>query len=129
MTAYILSAKTGIGRQVVYLVNVTENSTLNTLVLNNLANNSAISSTNDQDLLWVWVGVHGQMSDHLLVGEFITLSALDGVIEYQDMAVVGRFENEDILVFALLVVKDLLDFESHGLARPHVVGDFAEPSI
>jgi hypothetical protein len=53
---------------------------------------------------------------------------LDDVVEHEDRAVVGGLKDEDILVLALLVVKNLLDLESHGLARPHV-GDLAEPAI
>ena len=68
------------------------------------------------------------MGDHLLVCELIALSALDDVVQHQDSAVVGRLEDEDVLVLALLVAEDVLDFEGHGLARPHI-GDLAEPAI
>ena len=111
-----------------HLINVAENSLLNALVLDDLAQHSSVTTANDQDLLWVWVGEHGQVGDHLLVCKLVTLGALDNIIENQDIAVIGRFEDEDILVFALLVVKDLLDLEGHGLAWPHV-GDLAEPAI
>jgi hypothetical protein len=62
------------------------------------------------------------------VRELIALGALDDVVEYQDGAVVGRLEDEDVLVLALLVVEHLVDLERHGLAGPHV-GDLAEPAI
>ena len=68
------------------------------------------------------------MSDHLLVGELVTLNALNDVIQDQDVAVVGRLEDQDILVLALLVVKDLLNPERHGLARPHL-RNLTEPAI
>jgi hypothetical protein len=64
--------------------------------------------------------------DH--VRKLIALGALNNVVEHQDGAVVGRLEDEDVLVLALLVVKDLVDLERHGLAGPHV-GDLAEPAI
>lgn len=79
------------------------------------------------------------MSDHLLVSislsafrsvscfldncalrELIPLGALDDIIQNQHSAIVARFEYEDILVFAFLVVKDIVDLEGHGLTRPHV---------
>jgi hypothetical protein len=62
------------------------------------------------------------------IRELVTLGALDDVVQDEDHAIVGRFEDEDILVLALLVVKNLLDLEGHGLTGPHV-GDLAEPAI
>lgn len=111
-----------------YLVDVAENGLLNTVVLDDLTENASITTANNQDLLWVWVGVHGQVGDHLLVRELITLGALNDIVEDQNGTVVGGFEDEDVLVFALLVVDDVLDLQCHSLTRPHV-GDLAEPSI
>jgi hypothetical protein len=103
-------------------------------VLDNLTQDAAVTTADDQDLLRVGVGVHGQVSDHLLVAislsasdssaslcsynvrELVALSALDDVVEDKDHAVVGRLEDEDVLVLALLVVDDLLDLEGHGRA-------------
>jgi hypothetical protein len=64
----------------------------------------------------------------VVIRELIPLGGLDDVIQDQDSPVVGGLEDEDVLVFALLVVEDLLDLEGHGLAGPHV-GDLAEPAI
>jgi hypothetical protein len=97
-------------------------------VLDDLTKDASITSANDQNLLGAWMRVHGQMSDHLLVGKLITLGALDDVVENENSAIVGRFEDENVLVFAFLVVDDILDLQSHGLARPHV-RDLAEPAI
>lgn len=99
-----------------HLINVTQDSLLNSLVLDNLAQHTTIATTNDQDLLGVGVGVHGQVSDHLLVRELVTLGALDDIVQHKDSAVVGGLKDQDILVLALLVVEDLLDLEGHGLA-------------
>ncbi len=99
-----------------YLVNVAKDGLLNALVLDDLAQDTAITTTNDQDLLGVGVGVHGQVGDHFLVRELVTLGALDDVVQDQDGAIVGGLEDQDILVLALLVVEDLLDLEGHGLA-------------
>jgi hypothetical protein len=40
---------------------------------------------------------------------------LDSTVENENVSVVGRFENENVLVERLLHVEDLLDPESHGL--------------
>lgn len=85
-------------------------------MLDNFTEDTAVTATNDQDLLGVRVRVHGQVSDHLLVGELIPLSALDDIVQDQDGTVVGRLEDQDVLVLALLVVQHLLDLQSHGLA-------------
>jgi hypothetical protein len=53
---------------------------------------------------------------------------LNDVVENEDSAVVGGLEDEDVLVLALLVMKNLLDLEGHGLTGPHA-GDLAEPAI
>jgi hypothetical protein len=66
--------------------------------------------------------------NHLLVCELVTLGALNDIVEDEDGAIVGGLEDQDILVFALLVVEDVLDLESHSLARPHL-RDLAEPAI
>lgn len=53
------------------LVNVAENGLLDGVVLDNLTENTTVTTTDDEDLLGVGVGVHGQVSDHLLVAVFI----------------------------------------------------------
>lgn len=50
-----------------YLVNLAEGDLLNTLVLDNLTQDTTITSSDDQDLLGVGVGVHGDVGHHLLV--------------------------------------------------------------
>ena len=110
------------------LVNIAQNHLLDALMLDNLAQNTSVATTNDQNLLWIGVRVHGQVCDHLLVCELITLGALDDIIENEDHSVVGRLKDQDVLILGLLVVDDLFDFESHGLARPHL-GNLVEPAI
>ena len=110
------------------LIDVTQDGLLNGLVLDDLTEDTTVTTTDDEDLLGVGVGVHGQVSDHLLVGELITLGALDNVVQDKDTAVVGGLEDEDILVLGLLVVQDLLNLEVHGLTGPHA-GLLGEPSI
>jgi hypothetical protein len=111
-----------------YLINVAQDRLLNAVVLDDLAQDTSITAADNEDLLGVWVREHGQVSDHLLVGELITLGALDDIVEDEDIAIGLGLKDEDILVLGLLVVEDLLDLEGHSLARPHV-GDLAEPAI
>lgn len=85
-------------------------------MLDNLSEDTTVTTTDDEDLLGVGVRHHAEVGDHLLVGELVTLSALNDVVENENIAVVGGLEDEDILVLALLVVEDLFDAESHGLA-------------
>jgi hypothetical protein len=97
-------------------------------VLDNLTEDTTITTTDDQHLLGVGVRVHGEVSDHLLVRELIALRGLDDVVQHENVTVVGGLEDENILVQGLLVVEDLLDLEGHGLAGPHV-RDLTEPAI
>jgi hypothetical protein len=103
-------------RATTHLVNVAEDGLLDALVLDDLAEDTAVAAANDKHLLGVGVRVHGQVGDHLLVRELIALGGLDDVVQDQDVAVVGGLEDQDVLVLALLVVQHLLDPESHGLA-------------
>jgi len=73
MTAYsigeycsVLLAMSGIIEEG-HLVDVAENSLLNTLVLDDLTEDTTVTTANDKNLLGVGVGVHCKMSDHLLV--------------------------------------------------------------
>jgi hypothetical protein len=63
-----------------------------------------------------------------IIRELITLGALNDVVQHQNCAVVARFEDKNVLVFALLVVEDLINLQGHSLPRPHV-GNLAEPAI
>lgn len=62
------------------------------------------------------------------VREFIRLGGLDDIVKHEHSAVVAGFEDEYILIFGFLVVKDLVDFEGHGLPWP-LLRDLAEPAI
>jgi hypothetical protein len=110
------------------LVNVAESGGLDGLVLDDLAQDTTVTTTDDENLLGVGVGVQGQVGDHLLVGELITLGALDDVVQNKDGTVVAGVEDEDVLVLGLLVVQDTVNLEAHGLARPHA-GLLGEPAI
>lgn len=51
----------------VYLINVTEDSFLDTLMLDDLTQNTAITTADDKYLLGIGVGIHGKVGDHLLI--------------------------------------------------------------
>jgi hypothetical protein len=103
------------------LVDIAEDGLLDRVMLDHLAEDTAVTTADDEDVLGVGVGVHGEVGDHLLVGELVALGALDDVVEDEDSAVVGGLEDKDVLVFGLLMVEDRVDFEDHGLAGPPAV--------
>jgi hypothetical protein len=98
------------------LINIAKDSQLDAVMLDNLSKDTSVTTTNNQDLLWVWVGVHGQVGDHLLVAarffasvsessslcggmnlrELVSLSGLDDAVENKNISVVGGFEDQDL---------------------------------
>jgi hypothetical protein len=50
-----------------YLIDVAEDGLLDALVLDDLTEDTAVTTANDENLLGVGVGVEGKVSDHLLV--------------------------------------------------------------
>lgn len=62
------------GKSVHYLINVTQDSFLDGLVLDDLTEDTTVTATNDKDLLRVGVGIHGKVGDHLLVARCDTIS-------------------------------------------------------
>lgn len=51
----------------IYLVDVAEGGLLDSVVLDNLTQDTTITTANDKNLLWVGVRVHRKMGNHLLV--------------------------------------------------------------
>lgn len=86
------------------LVDVAQDGLLDGLVLDDLAQDTAVTAANDQHLLGVRVRVHGQVGDHLLVGELVALGALDDIVEHQHVSVVAALEDQHVLVLGLFVV-------------------------
>jgi hypothetical protein len=111
------------GSERTHLVNVAQGDLLDRLVLEHLTDNTAVTTTDDEDVDGVGVGGQGQVRDHLLVAttfqrfsdsprlpaapwaseadgdsrELVTLRALDDAVEDEDIAVRRRREDEDIL--------------------------------
>lgn len=110
------------------LVDVAQGSLLDGSVLDDLTEDTTVTTADDENLLGVGVGVHGEVSDHLLVGELVALGALDDIVENEDHTVVAALEHKHILVLGLLVVDDLVDLKAHSLAGPHG-GLLREPAI
>lgn len=98
------------------LVDITQGHVLDGIVLQDLPDHTTVSTTDDEDVLGVRVRGHGQVGDHLLVGEFITLRTLDDAVQDEDVAVGGRTKDEDVLVKRFFGMEDLFDLEGHGLA-------------
>lgn len=98
------------------LVDITEGNVLDRVVLEDLSDDTTVTSTDDENVLGVRVRSHGQVGNHLLVGELVTLGALDDAVEDEDVAVGRGTEDEDVLVEGLFGVKDLFDLKGHGLA-------------
>lgn len=103
------------------LVNVTEDSLLDALVLDDLAENTTVTAADDEDLLGVRVGVHGQVGDHLLVAffqlagfiepgvylrELVTLSDLDGAVENEHITVISGFKDQNLFHVSKMLGKD-----------------------
>ena len=51
----------------IYLINIAQCDLLHAFVLQNFSNNTTISTSNDQNILGVGMGCHGEVSDHLLI--------------------------------------------------------------
>jgi len=75
------------------LVNITQDSFLHTIVLDNFPENTTITTANDQYLLRARVREHGQMCNHLLISKLVSLGALNDIVKNEDGSVVGRFED------------------------------------
>jgi len=62
-----------------YFVDVAENSLLNALMLDDLTEDTTVTTANNKNLLGVGVGVHRKMGDHLLVTGEARLLALAAI--------------------------------------------------
>jgi hypothetical protein len=88
-------------------------------MLAHLSQHTTISSTNDENLLRLLLGKHGQMSNHFLVRELIALSHLNHSIKNEHNAISLGLEDQDVLELTLSVEKHLFDFNAEALAGPH----------
>jgi hypothetical protein len=141
------------GKQIVYLVDITEDCLLNGVMFDHFAQDASIATPNDKDFLRIRVRIHSEVGDHFLIAmavvshsklppaysfsttrhcssslwnegsdirKFVPFRALDDIIQDQHSTVVTALKDQDILELGLLMVKNLVDLERHGLSRPHV---------
>lgn len=78
------------------LVNVTKNSLLDASVLDDLTENTTITTANDKDLLGIRVRVKSKMSNHLLVSELVTLGGLNSTIQNKNVTVISTLKDKDL---------------------------------
>lgn len=97
------------------LVNVAEHGLLDTGVLDDLTENTTVTAANDKNLLGVGVGVEGEVGDHLLVSELITLGHLNGAVQNEDIAVVSALKDQDLSIASLAIVLFCLSSEINQL--------------
>jgi hypothetical protein len=95
-------------------------------MLDNFPEDTTVPSTDNENFLWVGMRIHSEMSDHFLVSKgsiqsdaeairkLITFRSLNDSIKNEDVAVIGAFKYENILIFGFLDGNDFLDFQSHG---------------
>lgn len=86
------------------LVNVAEHGLFDAGVLDDLAENTAVTASNDKNLLWVGVGVEGEVGNHLLVSKLVTLRHLNGAVQNKNIAVVGALKDQDLPICSVSIV-------------------------
>jgi hypothetical protein len=69
-----------------YLVDLADGDRLHARVLDDLANDTAITAADDEHMLRIRVREERQVSDHLLVRALITIGQLNHTIEDEDIA-------------------------------------------
>ena len=86
---------------------------------------TAVTGTDDQDILGLLVHGHGHMHDHLVVDELVALGQHDVAVQRQHTAKLRCFKNVDALIVALLGVKlavdpdAVLDIRGVKFRKPH----------
>lgn len=101
--ALILVSDGGVGEELAGginddLINLANVELLDGRVASKLTEDTSITSSDDQNLLGVGVGEHGQVGEGLLVRALVTLSDLDGIVQNQSVSVSLGLEDQDILL-------------------------------
>ena len=86
-------------------IHLDEVDTLDAVIAGELPHDTAVTGTDDEDVLRVPVDSHRYMGDHLIVDELVTLGQHDIAIKGQHTAELRCFEDVDALVVALLRVE------------------------
>jgi hypothetical protein len=58
-----------------YFIDVAESGFLDGGVLDDFTEDTTVSTTNDEHFLWIGVGIHGKVSNHLLVPKIISIQS------------------------------------------------------
>lgn len=100
--ALILVSDGGVGEELAGginddLINLADVELLDGRVAGKLTEDTSITSSNNQNLLGVGVGEHGQVGEGLLVRALVTLGDLDGIVQNQGVSVSLRLEDQDVL--------------------------------
>lgn len=98
-------------------------------MLDDFADDSAVTAANDEDVARVWMRIESRVRHHLLVGALVALGYLDVAVERQHAAVRRRLVDDDLLVLRALLVDFGTDLYRHGLARPQLRLQLAEPTL
>ncbi|ELU41266.1 hypothetical protein AG1IA_04705 [Rhizoctonia solani AG-1 IA] len=104
-------------------INIAKDDLLDSVVLEDLADNTTVTTANYKDFLWVGMRSERNMRNHFLVAtygsisyfidisrakpnvrEFITLSALNDSVENENVSKCLRLENKNVLVLGLFNV-------------------------
>eukprot|EP00960_Hanusia_phi_P004396 128694-Hanusia_phi.AAC.1 len=91
---------------------------LDAVMPHDLPQHAAVSSSDDTHVLGVGVGEEREMRDHLVVGELVSLRALDHSVQRHHLPVRLRLIHRHVLVLGLAMEQVRLDLDRHGLSRP-----------
>src|SRR4030042_2412941 len=82
---------------------------LNSFMFQNLSDYPSITTTNNNNLRWTWMGLHDNMGEHFMVKKFISFSELDNFIKDKHSPIIWIFYNHNLLKLALALIKDLFN--------------------
>ena len=119
-----------------YLIDVAKHHLPDNVVLQNFTNDTAVTASNNQRFLRVWMTGQWKMRNHRIVSDliirgdnhkysenldsrqFVPFSALNDPVQHKDISECLRFEYEDILIKGSLDVQNLVDFQSDRSTWP-----------
>eukprot|EP01055_Gregarina_sp_Pseudo9_P001671 Gregarina_sp_Pseudo_9__1670@NODE_2126_length_1136_cov_440_104831_g1962_i0_p3_GENE_NODE_2126_length_1136_cov_440_104831_g1962_i0NODE_2126_length_1136_cov_440_104831_g1962_i0_p3_ORF_typecomplete_len101_score8_09_NODE_2126_length_1136_cov_440_104831_g1962_i0686988 len=97
---------------------------VNAFVLGDFSHNTAITATDNQHLLGVWMSEEGDVSQHFVVRKFVHLRVLEHAIQNHQISESSRLVQLDILVGCLLFVQQTATFVGLREAMTFKIGFF-----